>query len=156
MAHSCVLLLISFSYRLICFSSTLSSGPRMDIRLKLLCICMFATIPATVGMVRILPHEIITRLFCDKPARRILLSIFFHEIYRSQIAFLLLRRQVYSNIRSSLEDTLVFIIWRQSPNWASKMVFRERQSFISRRYSLLLHQFYSFYAESSFKIFERW
>ncbi|GMS81098.1 hypothetical protein PENTCL1PPCAC_3273, partial [Pristionchus entomophagus] len=60
--ESCVLLLISFSFRLWPFSSTLSTGNRTDNRAKLLFICFIATIPAVIAMVtsykydRVLDH----------------------------------------------------------------------------------------------------
>ncbi|GMS94774.1 hypothetical protein PENTCL1PPCAC_16949 [Pristionchus entomophagus] len=49
--ESCVLLLISFSFRLWSFSSTLSTGTRTDNRAKLFFICFIATIPAVIAMV---------------------------------------------------------------------------------------------------------
>ncbi|GMS98921.1 hypothetical protein PENTCL1PPCAC_21096, partial [Pristionchus entomophagus] len=49
--ESCVLLLVSFSYRLWSFSSSLKTGIRPQSRMRLLFICLLATIPAIITTV---------------------------------------------------------------------------------------------------------
>ncbi|KAF8372452.1 hypothetical protein PRIPAC_78881 [Pristionchus pacificus] len=52
--EACVLMLISFSYRLFSFPSTLSNSKRVDSRFRLLSICLLATIPAVIATVTLM------------------------------------------------------------------------------------------------------
>ncbi|GMR29827.1 hypothetical protein PMAYCL1PPCAC_00022, partial [Pristionchus mayeri] len=49
--ESCVLLLVSFSYKLISFRLASSNGPQSKSRVALICICLIATIPAVIASV---------------------------------------------------------------------------------------------------------